>query len=227
MPPPDASSSNAAPTPWLARTRVLMLLLNLVPLLHAALVLWLGLAWSWPGALACLYLLPPLLLRLLLAMTGPLQAGTHALGSHAFLLWWATSQPQVIFARLPFLEEFLRLVPGCYSLWLRLWGSKIGRLTYWAPGMRVLDRSLLCIGDDVVFGAGTRMSAHVVSGSADGPAVLHLGPIVVGDRCRIGAYALLSPGAIVDEDEEVHTCALFPPFTHWKQGRRSKLAVPP
>jgi hypothetical protein len=209
------------------RTRLLMLLLNLVPLLHAALVLWLGYVWSWLGALACLYLLPPLLLRLLLVVTGPLPSGTHALGSRTFLLWWATSQPQVIFARLPFLEEVLRLVPGCYSLWLRLWGSRIGRLTYWAPGVRVLDRHLLHIGNDVVFGAGSRLSAHVVSGTADGPAVLHLGTVTVGDRCRIGGYALLSPGTTVDADEEVHTCALFPPFTHWKEGRRSKLAATP
>lgn len=203
-----------------------MLLLNLVPLAHTGLTLWMGFAWSWPGAIACLYLLPPLLLRILL-LAAPLSPGTHPPGSRAFLLWWASSQPQVIFSRLPFLEELLRLVPGLYSLWLRLWGSKIGRLTYWAPGVRVMDRSLLQIGDDVVLGAGARLSAHVVSSNAEGQAVLHLAPIVIGDRCRIGGYALLSPGTIVDADEEVHTCALFPPFTHWKEGRRSKLAVLP
>ena len=210
--------------PWPAHTRLLMLLLNLVPLGHAAVVLWIGCAWSWLGAIACLYLLPPLMLRMLL-LASPFSHGTHALGTRAFLHWWASSQPQVIFSRLPFLEELLRLVPGLYSLWLRLWGSHIGRLTYWAPGVRVMDRSLLQIGDDVVFGAGARLSAHVVSSNAEEQAVLHLGAIVVGDRCRIGAYALLSPGAVVDADEEVHTCALFPPFTHWKEGRRSKLAV--
>lgn len=201
-----------------------MLALNLVPLAHVAFTFWIGLAWSWLGPLACLYLVPPLLLRMLL-LAMPLRRGTHALDSRAFLLWWASSQPRVIFSRLPFLEEILRVVPGLYSLWLRLWGSKIGRLTYWAPGVRVIDRSLLQIGDDVVLGAGARLSAHVVSNNGEGQAVLHLAPIVIGDRCRIGGYSLLSPGAIVDADEEVHTCALFPPFTHWKEGRRSKLAV--
>lgn len=201
-----------------------MLLLNPVPLAHVALTLWIGVSLSWWGAIACLYLVPPLLLRVLL-LAFPLVHGTHPLGSRAFLIWWASSQPQVIFSRLPFLEELLRFVPGLYSLWLRLWGSKIGRLTYWAPGVRVMDRSLLRMGDDVVLGAGARLCAHVVSNDAAGQSVLHVGPIQIGDHSRIGGYALLSPGSIVDADEEVHICALFPPFTNWKHGRRSKLAT--
>jgi hypothetical protein len=204
--------------------RLVMLLLNLIPLAHVVLTLWIGVALSWWGAVVCLYLVPPLLLRVML-LAFPLMHGTHPPGSRAFLIWWASSQPQVIFSRLPFLEELLRFVPGLYSLWLRLWGSKIGRLTYWAPGVRVMDRSLLRIGNDVVLGAGARLCAHVVSKDAAGQSVLHVGPIEIGDRCRIGGYALLSPGSIVDADEEVHICALFPPFTHWKEGRRSKLAT--
>ncbi|WP_211325435.1 acyltransferase [Roseimicrobium gellanilyticum] len=218
------ASVSRPPSPWPASIRAVMLLLNLVPLAHAALTLWIGFAISWLGAVACLYLAPPVLLRVVL-LAVPLIHGTHAPGSRAFLIWWASSQPQVIFSRLPLLEELLRMVPGLYSLWLRLWGSKIGRLTYWAPGVRVLDRTLLRIGDDVVLGAGARLIAHVVSNNAEGQTVLHVAPIEIGDRCRIGGYALLSPGSVVDADEEVHICALFPPFTHWKEGRRSKLAV--
>lgn len=201
-----------------------MLLLNLVPLAHVVLTLLMGVAFSWWAAVVCLYLVPPLLLRVLL-LVFPLVHGTHAPGSRAFLIWWASSQPQVIFSRLPFLEELLRFMPGLYSLWLRLWGSRIGRLTYWAPGVRVLDRSLLRIGNDVVLGAGARLCAHVVTKDVESKSVLHIGPIEIGDRCRIGGYALLSPGSVVDADEEVHICALFPPFTHWKEGRRSKLAT--
>ncbi len=198
-----------------------MLALNFTPLLHVLLIIWIGWEHSWVWSIVCLYLLPPLAVRLLLALRS-IRSGSHAIGSHDFILWWATAQAQMIFCRLPILEEVLRLVPGCYSAWLRLWGAKIGRLTFWAPGLRILDRSLLNIGADVVIGTGVRLSAHVMATDQSGQTVLHVGPIVIGDRSRIGGYALLTAGTIIEDDADVHACALFPPFTTWKNGRRTK-----
>ena len=130
---------------------------------------------------------------------------------------------QMIFCRLPFLEELLRLVPGLYSFWLRLWGAKIGRLTFWAPGLRILDRSFLNIGDDVVTGAGVRLNAHVIE-HKNGKPQLHLANISIGHDCQIGGYSLLTAGVIVNESEKVHAFALLPPFSTWHGGKRAKIA---
>lgn len=221
---PEKSSVERAS--WPIRLRLLMLALNCIPLLHVTLVVWAALAWAWFWIPLCLYLLPPVIVRTLMAVRPP-AAGSHPAASREFIFWWATAQAQMIFCRLPILEEILRLVPGCYSLWLRVWGAKIGRLTFWAPGMRILDRSFLRVGDDVIFGAGVRLSAHVFASDQSGHTVLHLAPIVIGDRSHIGGYALLAAGSVVEADSDVHACALLPPFTHWKDGRRTKLAVTP
>ncbi len=204
-----------------------MLALNFLPLLHAAAVVtvWLLLPdWKFTAALALLYLGPPLTARLVLLLR-PVKDGTHAAGSPEFLTWWATAQCQMIFCRLPLLEEVLRLVPGFYSMWLRLWGAQIGRLTFWAPGLRILDRSFLRVGDHVVFGAGVRLNAHVIA-QEDGRTVLHLAAIKIGDRCHIGGYALLTAGTEVEAGEVLKAFTLCPPFTRWTASRRVRPAVP-
>lgn len=176
----------------------------------------------WAYLLVGLYVPLPLLCRLLLILR-PISGGTHALASSEFVTWWATAQMQMIYCRLPFLEEILRLVPGLYSFWLRLWGAKIGRFTFWAPGLRILDRSFLVIGDDVITGAGVRFNAHVIE-KIDDVSVLELANISIGDRCHIGGYSLLTAGATIHDGETLHAFSLLPPFSTWQGGRRSKIA---
>ncbi|HWB61829.1 MAG TPA: hypothetical protein VG733_20270, partial [Chthoniobacteraceae bacterium] len=188
---------SAREIPW--GRRLLMLALNFLPLAHAALitVVLLGSSPDWrfrvANALGVLYLLPPLTARLVLRFV-PIPQGRIAMGSRAFFAWWTTFQLQVIFCRLTFLEEMLRLVPGLYSLWLRLWGSRIGRLTYWSPGTTITDRSFLRIGDDVVFGAGVRLNAHVLAKNKSGAMELILAEVKIGDGAVVGGYSLLTAG---------------------------------
>src|SRR4051794_37591076 len=106
------------------RVRAGMILAGCLPLLHVAGVVTLAtlaVRRGDPGlaalAAAVLYLVPPLLVRLATAGR-PLPEGRVDLASAAFLRWWVTSQCQTVFARLPFLEEALRLVPALYSAWL-------------------------------------------------------------------------------------------------------------
>lgn len=205
-----------------------MLGLGFVPLLHLVVAIGTGIEMRGMEGLLCfvaiLYLWPPLAIRLLFAIC-PISSGSHQIGSKAFLVWWASAQIQMIFCRLPALEELLRLVPGLYSRWLRLWGSKIGGLTFWAPGLRILDRSFLWIGDDVVFGAGVRLNPHVIADD-DGQKVLHLAPITIGDRVQIGGYSLLTAGVGVETDESPRSFSLLPPFSKWTKGRRQKPITP-
>ena len=221
-------SSAGGPQSWPVRLRVWMLVWNYVPLLHLVACGWAVLAvppgWGVGVLGGMVYLLPPLLARVLMA-AHPLVPGSHAVGSPVFLAWWATAQLQMLFCRVPVLEEALRLVPGLYSLWLRLWGARIGRFTFWAPGLRILDRSLLRVGDDVVFGAGVRINPHVID-TVDGRQVLHLAAVEIGPRARIGGYALLTAGCCIPADAALKAFTLAPPFTTWHEGKRVRPAAP-
>lgn len=205
--------------------RLLLLLLNLLPLAHVVLLVGLGtIAFgSWPArtaaVLAALYLLPPIAARTGLAGMG-IREGSIAFGSRDFFVWWFSMQWQVVFCRFPALEEILRLVPGLYSAWLRLWGARVGRLTYWAPGTLILDRSFLCIGDDVVFGAGVRLNAHVIVREESGESRLLLATIRIGERAQIGGYSLLTAGTTIAPGETTRAFLLSPPFSSWEGGRR-------
>jgi hypothetical protein len=227
---PAAEFADAASARWSRPAKVAMLLLNALPFCHVTTIV-IGAALVH-GALARasvliggIYLAPPVLVRLLL-WARPLRAGSFRLDAPEFLRWWASAQGQILFSRFPFLEEILRLAPGFYSAWLRLWGSKVGRLTYWAPGVRILDRSLLEIGDDVIFGVGVRLSPHVLADDKSGATHLHVGPVRIGSGCRVGGYSMLTAGTIVEPKQALKAFSLSPPFTTWRAGRRGKIAIP-
>ena len=193
--------------------RLAMLLLNAVPLLHGVATLACFLTpWPWaaPVVLYLVPLVPGRILRESLRSSPP----EIDVGSPDFLRWWACFQCQVLFLRLPFLEELLRLVPGVYSLWLRAWGSRIGKLTYWAPGTVILDRGFLEIGDHVIFGAGVRLNPHVME------AALKLAPVRIGDGAMIGGYSLLTAGTEIAAGEKTRAFLISPPFSKWQKGRR-------
>ena len=207
------------------KDRVGMLIINYIPLLHALLLAgilfppWERLIWRIPAGLACLYLLPPIASRLVrTAVT--IREGRIELGTRDFFGWWLLLNLQVIFCRVPWLEEVLRLVPGLYSAWLRLWGARIGRLTYWAAGTMILDRPFLNIGDDVIFGAGVRLNAHVLARDKTGTLELLLGTIKIGDRTIVGGYSLITAGSEIADGETTKAFLKSPPFSRWKDGKR-------
>jgi acetyltransferase-like isoleucine patch superfamily enzyme len=126
----------------------------------------------------------------------------------------------VVFCRIPALEEVLRLVPGLYSQWLRLWGARIGRFTYWSAGTLITDRSFLSIGDYVVLGAGVRLNSHVLAPDSDGTVELLLASIKIGDRVMVGGYSLLTAGTEIASGENTRAFLISPPFSSWKAGKR-------
>ncbi|MFN7686067.1 MAG: acyltransferase [Oligoflexia bacterium] len=208
--------------------RLGLLGLNAVPLVHALGVLapWRLLAdssWGWRlgWSLAVLYLLPPLLCRGLLLVFGrpPVRSSGF---TGPFFVWWATSQLNALFIRFPALEEFLKLVPGVYSNWLRLWGARIGRLVYWGPRLQIMDRSFLEIGDDAMIGYGVGFTAHHVNRQKDGVMELVLASPKVGARAILGGLSGLTPGAEVAEGEMLPSTMGLAPFYFWKSGRRVK-----
>ena len=209
-----------------AGQKAVLLLFNCFPFLHVSSIVvcvsiipldWIGRSAT---GLGMLYLIPPIFARVILKVT-PLERGRIRPYSKAFFAWWALLNLQVLFCRFPALEETLRLIPGLYSAWLRLWGSKVGKLVYWSAGTRILDRSFLSIGHGVIFGAGVRLNAHVLDRDPD--LTLILDDIRIGDEAIVGGYSLLTAGTTVDPGETTKSCLLSPPYSRWTKGKRTKM----
>jgi hypothetical protein len=205
-----------------------MVLMGYVPFLHLAGVValtvcgatgYVGFGWAW--SLAVLYVLPPVVVRTVAWLGGGVPQGRFDVNSNAFLKWWFAAQWQIIFNRLPFLEELLRMWPGIYSLWMRLWGAKVGKFVYWSPGVRVLDRQLLHVGDRVVFGAGVRLNGHVLLPDDARTMELAVGTITIGSDTLVGGYSLLLAGVHLEARQVTPPLRTLQPFTTWRDGRRA------
>lgn len=148
------------------------------------------------------YLLPPLGFRLHDWLC-PLRPGREDLSdARRYSAWWGSQQFQIVYAAIPQLEILLRLVPGAYSAWLRLWGSRIGRGVVWTPVVEVIDRGLLDIGDHVFFGHKVALCSHTVMPKA-GRQILHVARIRVGEGAFISGTSGLGLGARVAAGEFV------------------------
>jgi len=212
--------------------KLFLLLCNAIPLFQISAIgvlIWQLRSTPWlcvGTVLVLVYLVPPLLCRMTMLLL-PIRRQIISPGSRDFFVWWLTLNVQMLFCRFTFLEELLRIVPGCYSLWLRLWGARIGKLAYWAAGLRILDRPFFRVGDHVAFGAGVRINPHVMLPDAHGQMVLMLAPVTIGDRVSVGGYSLLVAGAEITADQCTRACLILPPFSRLVDGHREKpLGVP-
>lgn len=145
--------------------------------------------------LAVLYLVPVVAFRLH-QVIAPLRAGGSRLDGRSYVPWWGGHQIQLVYIAVPQLEALLRMVPGLYSLWLRAWGSKIGRRVHWTPLVEVPDRSLLEVGDGVIFGHRAVLFGHVIRHGKHG-LVLYVRRVRIGDGVFVGAGSAIGPGAVI------------------------------
>lgn len=127
----------------------------------------------------------------------PLKEGVFDITSRKYNVWWASYQFQFIYIANPWLESWMHMMPGLYSIWLRLWGSKIGKGIVWTPKMELVDRTLMEVGDQVVFGHLCGFSCHAIS-PVDGKMSLIIKKIKLGKGCFIGAEAKFGPGVTVE-----------------------------
>jgi hypothetical protein len=126
----------------------------------------------------------------------PVTEGISYLQGQNYSPWWGSHQLQAIYIAIPTLEAILRLVPGLFSVWLRLWGAKVGQQVYWTPALEIADRSLLEIGDRVIFGHRTGLYAHVVK-PRRGNLTIYVKKIEIGSDAFIGAGSVLGPGVAI------------------------------
>jgi hypothetical protein len=166
--------------------------------LSAAAVFWFALSPSYvqPLVLAfIIYLVPPATLRIH-KICFPLRKQMSDLAERKYSPWWGAHQIQIIYIAVPQLEAVLRLVPGLYSSWLRLWGSKVGRGVYWTPNIEITDRHMLEIGDRVVFGHKTKLLGHAIKPKGKSM-MLYTRAIKIGSDVFIGAGSRIGPGAVI------------------------------
>jgi hypothetical protein len=162
------------------------------------------------GVGAAVYALPLVAFRVL-DRWRPLREGRARLDGPVYSPWWASHQCQALFIALPQLESLLQITPGAFSLWLRLWGSRVGRGVYWTPRVEIADRSLLEIGDHVIVGHKVEMYAHAIRPTRAG-LVLHVGRIVIGHDVFVGAGSRIGPGVRIAD--RVHVPLLSDLYPH-------------
>jgi acetyltransferase-like isoleucine patch superfamily enzyme len=147
------------------------------------------------AVLFSIYGLPVLVYRLH-QLAYPVQEGISYLKGKEYSPWWGSHQIQAIYIAIPVLEAILRLIPGVFSCWLRLWGAKVGRDVYWTPGLEIADRGLLEIGDRVVIGHRVGMYSHVIKPRKQ-DLMLYVKKIKIGNDVFVGAGSHLAPGVVI------------------------------
>lgn len=140
----------------------------------------------------------------------PLKEGISYLRRPAYSPWWGSHQIQAIYIAFPVLESLLRLIPGAFSLWLRLWGAKVGRGVNWMPNFEIADRGLIEIGDRVVMGHRVGIYSHVIKPKND-DLLLYVKTVKIGHEVFIGSGSRLGPGVGIAHGTYIPvTTDLFP-----------------
>jgi len=145
----------------------------------------------------------------------PTPIGTFGLADPGHRQWWLMLPLQLPFNRLPFLEEALRLVPGLYPAWIRLWGGHLSAQSFVGPGVMIGDRHLIRVGPRAVLGARAGFVGHVAFRDAAGRWRVTVAPCVVGADAIVGGDAGMGPGAVLAPGATLPAARHLGPHKHW------------
>lgn len=172
--------------------------------------------------LGYVYLIPPLIFRIHKKIVGS-SPRTSDISAPKYSPWWGGYQIQAIFIAVPSLEGFLKLIPGCYSFWLTLWGSQIGKSVSWTPTVLVSDRDQLIIGDNVIIGHQVQLICHFIRPKKNS-LFLTLDAIKIGSNCFIGAGSRIGPGAEIAAGDFLPILSdVYPPRLKAKRAKQDIL----
>ena len=110
------------------------------------------------------------------------------------------------------------MVPGLYSLWLNIWGSKVSLLTYWSPRVEVTDRYSLDIHSRVIIGWGCSLAGHFMS-DKDGDKYLIVAGVIIEREAILGGRSKISPGGHIYPKEVLPTTHKVGPFNDYINGK--------
>jgi hypothetical protein len=164
--------------------------------------------WGVAPLVFVIYVLPPTVLRIVLRWA-PLKPGILNISGRVFCPWLASHNIQGFYDALPYLESLLRVIPGSYSMWLRMWGSRVGYGVEWPVRMDVLDRGLMDIGNRVVFSREVELSAHVRQKAEGGASRVLVRPVRIGSYAFIGSGVRMGPGAVAPHNASVPALAVI------------------
>ncbi|MGZ3787759.1 MAG: acyl transferase [Bacteriovorax sp.] len=169
--------------------------------------------------LMVIYLLPPLLWRAISPFI-PTTMGSSYLGSHTESVngWFVSYQIQQLYNALPILESILKIIPGVYSAWLRLWGAKIGEKINWTWQSKVIDRPFVHIGDRSVIGNEAYLFAHTIKKKED-RYLLYLKEISIGSDVVLALQNKVGPGAVIADRAFIKARVAVLPNTKINEGQ--------
>lgn len=128
----------------------------------------------------------------------PTVAGEYDLSSKNYSPWWGSYQFQWMFNTFTAFEKILLMYPPLFGSWLRLWGAEIGDNILFTPKLEILDRPLLKIGSNTTFGYEVKITSHYVT-PKNGRPMLSVAVPEIGEKCFIGAFSRIGPGAVIKE----------------------------
>jgi len=202
------------------------LALNFVPALHTLCGGWLafGVVRS-PAAGAAffvfwLYLVPPICGRLLIAFFGRPE-GRLTQDMRAYRVWWALTQLQIVFNRLPWLEEILRLAPGLYAAWIGLWGGGLSPFAYVGPGVLITDRYAVNVERGAVLGLRSILAGHLATRDKFGRFVVVVAAPTVESEAILGGLSGLGPGATLRAGCELPVGRHIGPMGEWPRRKEA------
>jgi acetyltransferase-like isoleucine patch superfamily enzyme len=152
------------------------------------------------GLTLAIYVLP-LALWKVFSHSYRLEEGVYYIGKkeQGASSWFVAHYLQYLFISFPIFERILILIPGAFSFWLRAWGSQIGKAVIWNPGIQIVDRTHLDIGDHALFGDRVYLSTHIIK-RKKGRIQLLVKKISIGKKTLIGYQCNLGPGSVVPDD---------------------------
>ena len=140
----------------------------------------------------------------------PVNEGISYLGGKEYSPWWGSHQTQVVYIAFPALETLLRLIPGAFSLWLRLWGASVGKGVYWTPKLEIADRGLIDIGDRVVFRHAIEIYSHAIKPKKQ-DLMLYVKKVKIGNDVFLGGGTRIAPGVVIENETYIPvTTDLYP-----------------
>ena len=161
--------------------------------------------------IAAIYILPLLAFHFHRRIFGQSPARSF-LDRPEYVPWWGEYQIQSVLNNVKIFEVLLKLSPGLYAQWLRLWGSSIGKNVTFTPSIEIIDRGALVIGDHAIFGHQAQLSGHLISPTSEG-VELYIAPITIGARAFIGAKSGIGPGVEVEPRAMVKFAKTLLPYT--------------